>query len=138
MKYCKKCDSIKEDSEFYVCKTRKDGMQIYCKDCISKEVKDNYKKNKTRLIKKQRKYNILNRYGITEIDYDKMFIQQKGRCAICCSDKSKRTNSKHLCIDHSHKTGKIRGLLCHDCNVILAKLNDDVDMCKKIISYLTS
>ena len=49
----------------------------------------------------------------------------------------KRKGAKYFNIDHSHTTGKVRGLLCHDCNIILGKLNDDIDMCKKIISYLS-
>lgn len=52
------------------------------------------------------------------------------------SPEIKRTNSKHFCIDHCHITNKVRGLLCHNCNVILGKLNDNIDMCNSIIKYL--
>ena len=137
MKYCKKCNKEKDSSEFYTCNTRKDGLQIYCKECISKNVKLNYQKNKDRLIKKQRGYNIFNKYGITEGEYNKMLSQQNNKCAICGSSEIKRKEAKYFNIDHCHSTGKVRGLLCHDCNIILGKLNDDIEMCKKIITYLS-
>ena len=49
------------------------------------------------------------RYGITLIDYQKMFAQQNGLCAICSREKS-------LHVDHNHETGAVRHLLCADCN----------------------
>ena len=95
MKYCKKCNKEKDSSEFYNCNTRKDGLQIYCKECISKNVKLNYKKNKDRLIKKQRGYNIFNKYGITESEYNKMLSQQSNKCAICGSSEIKSKGGKN-------------------------------------------
>lgn len=81
---------------------------------------------------------IKRRYGITYQEYCDMLDAQKGRCAICESfdAQNNRTYGK-LFIDHCHTTGKVRGLLCSKCNHALGQLNDDVDLFKKAIEYLT-
>ena len=56
-------------------------------------------------------------YGIVISDYEKMFLKQDGKCAICGQARYNRKG--HLCIDHDHMTGEIRGLLCPPCNVML-------------------
>jgi hypothetical protein len=58
------------------------------------------------------------RYGISLKEYDRMFKQQDGGCAIC----RQGPNGKSLHIDHCHDTGKIRGLLCSNCNTSIGKL----------------
>ncbi len=63
----------------------------------------------------QRKCKLKKNFGITLEDYDRMFAEQKGLCKICGGD----TPNKRLAIDHDHKTGKVRGLLCLRCNTKL-------------------
>lgn len=79
-------------------------------------------------------------YGITLEDYDKMFEAQKGLCAICGNPETvKRKNDtaiRRLAIDHDHRTGKIRGLLCGDCNVGLGKFKDSANIIDKAAKYL--
>lgn len=75
------------------------------------------------------KYN----YDITQEQYDKMLADQGGVCAIC--KKTNRKN-KRLCIDHCHKTDKVRGLLCDDCNLMLGHSKDNEDVLREAISYL--
>ena len=53
-------------------------------------------------------------YGIGSVEYDAMFLRQEGKCAICGRHQS--AFKRKLGIDHSHATGKIRGLLCMFCN----------------------
>lgn len=57
------------------------------------------------------------RYGLSITDYNDMLEKQSGRCAICGTYPTGRT--KHLSVDHSHPTGKVRGLLCHRCNALV-------------------
>lgn len=57
-------------------------------------------------------------YGITLEDYERMFEDQKGLCLICGNVQAHKS-FKHLCIDHNHETGEVRGLLCHNCNTKL-------------------
>lgn len=78
------------------------------------------------------------RFGITLKDYENIFESQKGVCVICNKPETLiRQNSKcGLAIDHCHISGKIRGLLCNNCNRILGMLKEDVFILKNMISYL--
>jgi hypothetical protein len=67
--------------------------------------------------KEQMKASMLRqRYGITTQDYENMLKFQNGKCAICRKEVSQ---SRRLCADHNHATGKVRGLLCPVCNSVL-------------------
>lgn len=87
-----------------------------------------YRRNKLDLLKTQVK-----KYGITVEDFHRMLVEQGGVCAIC------RTNcnvNRRLCIDHCHVTGKVRGLLCSECNSAIGKLKDDKELIKNALNYL--
>ena len=72
---------------------------------------------------------------MTLVDYDEMLKRQNGRCAIC---KTKETKPiKYLCVDHCHKTGAIRGLLCFNCNISIGRLGDDPKILRAAIRYLS-
>jgi hypothetical protein len=70
-------------------------------------------------------------YGITLEQYDAMVKEQGGVCAICGERPE-----EHLCVDHSHATGKIRGLLCRRCNSGLGCYNDDLRLTMGASAYL--
>jgi hypothetical protein len=79
------------------------------------------------------------RYGITAVEYDKMFEEQNGVCAICEQpEKSYQRDGapSSLAIDHCHDTGKIRGLLCHHCNRGIGFLQDSAEIVLKAAVYL--
>ena len=71
-------------------------------------------------------------YGITEEEYLALFDAQKGKCAICGGLPQK----KRLCIDHDHKTDRIRGLLCPQCNTLLGMAKDSPARLFAAIRYL--
>ena len=79
-------------------------------------------------------------YGITAEDYYDMLVAQNNKCAICESEEvnNSRVSSGKLFIDHCHTSGKVRGLLCSKCNHSIGLLNDDVDLLRKAINYLTN
>jgi hypothetical protein len=98
-------------------------------------------KDKQRL--RQRKYyntkaryasHLKHRYGITVEQRDSMLSAQGGLCAICRGNDPKR--GKGWCVDHCHKTEKIRGILCHDCNVALGLLQDSPTILTAAADYL--
>ena len=72
-------------------------------------------------------------YGLTREEYDQMVEDQGGKCAICGSFGNSR---KSLAVDHDHRTGKVRGLLCEHCNNGLGCFLDDVRLLIKAIKYL--
>lgn len=74
------------------------------------------------------------KYGISADDYDKLFAQQGNVCAICGGTESKGYGAMH--VDHNHKTGGIRGILCQACNVTLGKMQDSPELLRKAADYL--
>ena len=77
--------------------------------------------------------NLKSKYGISLDDYNKLLKKQKGRCALCL--RQPRLFSYDLGVDHCHKTGRIRGLLCNSCNQILTEYRT-LDYFKRVVSYL--
>jgi hypothetical protein len=102
------------------------------KEKLKTKGKEYYKKNKETI----RKQNLLKLYNFSIEQYDIMFEEQKGCCKICGKHQSE-LNQK-LSIDHCHKTGKVRGLLCKHCNHGLGKFKDDVNLLKIAIDYLNN
>ncbi len=82
---------------------------------------------------KCREYLLKSKWGLSLEDYDNMLQKQNGVCAICFE---KCRSGRRLAIDHCHKTGKIRGLLCGECNNGIGKLKDDPDLLRRAIKYL--
>jgi len=76
---------------------------------------------------------LFKKYGITEADYNQMFVNQNGRCLIC---KNTAEKGKRLFVDHCHETGKVRGLLCNLCNSGLGFFKDSSANLKNAIKYL--
>ncbi len=82
---------------------------------------------------------ILKHYGLTIEDYEVMRDLQGSRCAICTREETALTaagRTKLLSVDHNHKTGEIRALLCNRCNSLLGYVDDDIDLFRKAIKYL--
>ena len=113
MKSCTQCGVNKEFNQFSKAKLGKDGLRSKCKDCCA-----SYEMNRI--------------YGITLEDYDTMLEVQNGCCAICKTDDVKG----RFAIDHCHTTGKVRGLLCFDCNTGIGKLKDDPSLLLSAYEYL--
>lgn len=78
----------------------------------------------------RRAYQLRRRYGISLEDYDRMFAEQNGLCAICLQPPARDVSPMgdkraKLVVDHNHQTGQVRGLLCFDCNVKLSAIEDE-------------
>lgn len=71
-------------------------------------------------------------YGITLATYEELLRQQNGGCAVC----HKKPQKRHLDIDHCHKSGKVRGLLCASCNTALGHLQENATFFKAALVYL--
>ena len=81
-----------------------------------------------------RNFQLKRRYGITIEDYDYMLKEQGHRCAICRTDNPGGQGRFH--VDHCHDTGRVRGLLCSNCNHGLGKFQDSVLFLEQAIRYL--
>ncbi len=129
MKSCSKCNSHKSLGDFY---DRGDGKgpQSWCKECV-KEGRRNYVKNNPEKIRAaDRKVN----FGIDQGQYNTLFLEQDGCCAICKRHQSFFT--KNFGIDHDHGTGEFRGLLCTNCNTALGKFEDSIESLESAIQYI--
>lgn len=78
---------------------------------------------------------IKRKYGIERDQFQQMLEEQEGVCAICRQECNRSTTTR-MCIDHDHSTGKVRGLLCFQCNVGLGKFKDDTALLRTAIEYL--
>jgi hypothetical protein len=135
---CGVCKQEKVKSLFYTDKKRKTGIRPYCIECYSQKSKDRYEnrggKEKQKI--RAQRYN-LKKYGLSVEQYTEMVKKQEGLCWICGSNTSHRTGTRYkLFVDHDHKTGKVRGLLCHHCNAGLGHFEDKKELLEKAIRYL--
>ena len=84
--------------------------------------------------------NLRAKFDMSVEEYDRMLAAQNGVCAICKQPETHLRNGKlkALAVDHDHKTGKIRGLLCSDCNTGIGKLKDSIDVLTSAVQYLSA
>lgn len=78
-------------------------------------------------------YQLKKKYGLERDDYYKLLEKQDGKCAICFGQPKGKSR---LSVDHCHKTGKIRGLLCSNCNSALGLFKDDINLVENAKIYL--
>ena len=116
-KKCRLCEEVKPVTEFYYRKDSK-SYRSECYECT---------------ITKQR----LRNTGASAEDYEKFYVKQKGMCKIC-GVKMGRTRYNRLAVDHCHKSGKLRGLLCSNCNTAIGLMKDSTIRLEKAIEYLKS
>jgi len=84
---------------------------------------------------KVRASTIRRRFGVTTEQYDEMLARQNGGCAICGKTNP---NGHRLAIDHNHRSGKVRGLLCRNCNSAIGQLLDSPELIRKAADYVES
>lgn len=129
-KKCTKCLESKSIDEFYAKNGRGKGTS-QCKNCIrSKQIL--YRRTRP---DKAKDVDLYQSFGIRLVNYNKMFESQSGKCAICSRHQSEL--SRTLAVDHCHETGRIRSLLCQQCNQGLGNFRDKIESLHGAISYLT-
>ena len=124
---CKKCSDNLPLDNFYFNKNGKYKKQNVCKKCMN--IYD-YKTDKNSKLKRA--------YGITFDEYEELLSKQNKKCAICGIDNNGKYRNKPraFAVDHCHTTGKIRGLLCSDCNTGIGLLKDNINFLQSAIKYL--
>jgi nitrate/TMAO reductase-like tetraheme cytochrome c subunit len=114
LKECSRCRVAKPHSEFGKNARMDDQLDYYCLDC-------------------RRANKLKQRYKVTPEDYDRMYEEQGGVCRICHKECC---TGKRLAVDHCHETGKVRGLLCSNCNRGIGHLQDSVELLLRAADYL--
>ena len=128
---CKKCLKLQGLKECYVCKEiRLEHLDFgkkhsICKGCRGKSLGLTPKEKSIHM-------RLMKSYGIGLRDYDMMLVSQEGGCLIC----GEAPVGQNLVVDHDHKTGKVRGLLCSNCNLGLGHFLDRPDLLKAAANYL--
>ena len=113
-KFCRSCNEIKPHAEWHRNATASDGLSTSCKACRAA---------------KGRAGHLKRNYGMTEAERDEMVASQMGLCVICL-----KAPAVH--VDHCHQTGRVRGVLCFNCNSAIGKLGDDPDAVRRAAAYL--
>jgi len=149
MKRCCRCKTRYPLFNFHKSTRNIDGLRGYCKSCSTEMNKEYYHNNKEKEAVRQkiwndnnkesralthRKNNYKRNYGITIEEYEEMLDEQDGKCSICNTDTP--SDGKRLHIDHNHNTGKVRGLLCNNCNHGLGQFKDNQNLLAMAIQYL--
>lgn len=148
-KKCTRCHESKKLEEFSLRGLKYPNKRVArCKTCLASITRDNYRKH-YHLIEKQkyldnpikaREDHIKRKYGISPEEYNKLAEFQQYRCAVCHQPETKinkKTGKLHsLSIDHCHTTGKVRGLLCDNCNRAEGFLKSDPELIRKLADYL--
>lgn len=115
LKSCNRCNKHKQPSDFYK-KDLSGRLDSTCKSC--------------RIVTQRERV-----LGVSDTEYWRMYHLQDGRCGICESRLySKRY--KRFAVDHCHSTGKIRGLLCTNCNTALGLMKDDPSALSRAIEWV--
>ncbi len=148
MRICRRCKQEKDLTSYYFYAPGK--LRNICKKC-ERNTHNKYMKtkhgiavnrasgikwrseNKEYHATQGREWWLKNRYGISQNSYDSILKDQDGVCKIC---GLVNTKGKRLAVDHDHKTGLVRGLLCGKCNTGLGSYNDNVELLEKAIWYL--
>jgi len=147
MKTCTKCGRELDESEFGPQKTGKNGLSYRCRECVAALRRDYRKthpedvehtrewqrRNRERVRTQQRDRNLRFFHGINSEDFDLVLGAQNGSCAICGATDP---NGRGWHIDHDHRTGELRGILCSNCNVALGHFKDNTDAMRNAVAYL--
>ncbi|MFZ3593445.1 endonuclease VII domain-containing protein [Streptomyces sp. BH104] len=113
-KLCRTCGEIKPHADWHRNASASDGLSTKCKTCRAiRGRQDHLKRN----------------YNLTEAQRDEMVDSQMGICVICL-----KAPAVH--VDHCHETGRVRGVLCFNCNSAIGKLGDDLDTVRRAAAYL--
>ncbi len=138
MKTCNICHASKPLDAFSALKKGADGRHPACKACRSEQSRARYNSNRHEILERRREWRRESgayrrqAYGLSKEEFTSLVAAQNGRCAICFEVPAGRG----FHVDHCHRTGRIRGLLCRGCNLALGNMKDDPVRLVKAADYL--
>ncbi|MET7652359.1 endonuclease VII domain-containing protein [Streptomyces sp. NPDC005486] len=113
-KRCPQCGEVKPHAQWERNKSSSDGWSSYRRPCRAERNRISYFKRK---------------YGLTPTELDALIAAQHGVCSICLA-----ASAEH--VDHCHKTGRVRGVLCFSCNAALGQFKDRPDAIRRAAAYV--
>ena len=126
---CKACCNDRRIKQYYLNQDENIKKSVEWKKENREYVRENAKKNYHKDILSTRIKEASRKKGVDIERYKEMLLNQDNKCAICKQPETRRVKNSeeiaNLCIDHCHKTMKVRALLCFDCNVGLGKFHDN-------------
>lgn len=131
-KRCSCCKVTKSVSEFYKNSCRRDGYGTSCKKCQNAYAKDWAKRNQEKVKRYDHDNKRRVRYGLTREQYAQL-IAKYPECPICGKEF---TAGLKPVVDHNHANSEVRALLCVNCNMLLGRARDDINILKSAIKYL--
>ena len=164
MKTCRVCGEEKPLDEYHKNKGNKDGHLNACKKCVLQQSKEYRSENRDKILEYKKEYysrpenkdrrseymkdyfskpenkdreksrQLQKKYGITLDEYNQMFTDQNGCCAVCGKHESNQVRS--LAVDHDHETGEVRELLCTSCNTSLGLLQENEEILLSMLAYI--
>ena len=160
---CRGCSADKPLDQYNKKKTGRGGLTARCKDCLHKAARkfyennaekvkknslDYYNKNIDVITRKNQAYRNQNpekvkeanhkkhlwtNFRLTSEQYSSLLVKQNNSCVTC--NVSFEDKTPH--VDHNHKTGKVRGILCQNCNLVIGHAYENIDILRQIIAYLS-
>lgn len=125
---CTICGLLKKyPDDFY------QGQGRQCRSCKYERYKHWYKTPRGKYV--IRRHNLKRLFGITPEQYDRLLAKQSGVCAICGRHPDP-SEPRRFHVDHCHSTGRVRGILCGQCNSGIGKLKDDPALLERAAAYL--
>ncbi len=106
-----------------------------CKPCARSRIRKWSAENPERYQEQVRRSHLRLKYGMTLEEYDEMLSSQGGVCAICQGQAQDSRGFKPH-VDHCHRTGRVRGILCGRCNKALGQFKDDPKLIRSALAYL--
>ena len=138
---CNKCNIDKPLTAFTKAKMYEMGRSLCCKECynlraceIRRERGIGPPVHAPPIEPTQRDYKRFKYRGISSAAFKALYDAQNGLCGIC--EKPMDFLGKHTCLDHNHKTGIVRGVLCLRCNLGIGHMRDDVSLMRAAVAYL--
>ena len=129
-KICGACRKSKALDDFPPNRKNRDGLNTKCRECYNEYMRAWYQKNgDTHRARVNSNRTRASKYGLTETQLVEMLGRFDGKCWLCKKRKAKA-------VDHCHKSGTVRGVLCVSCNTSLGKLGDTVESLQAAIMYL--
>lgn len=136
VKKCSGCKRSLAPENFSKDRKKKDGLCTNCRDCHREARARFWQKDR----RGYRKHNeVKSRYGITFQQFESMLAEQDGKCAICGQPETsigRGGKLMSLSVDHCHKEGKVRSLLCGKCNTGLGAFKDSISLLRTATAYL--